>query len=148
MVLDAGVLVEAVLGSSLGLQLVEALKGNRILAYVTEVGVAELRYIVCRKLGTAESKERVDKLLGSGYVQVEDASFLVEAAARLKCERAVSLADCFCLALAQYYRCSALFSRRAAELVKEMQKRTFDVEIVFLEDCSLGGSWREVKEER
>jgi len=134
LVLDASVLVEAVLGTSLGMRLKEALEKEQVLAYVTEIGVAELRYIVCRKLGYAESKSRVDKLLASGYVQVEDASFLIEAAARLKCERSASLADCFCLALGQYYRCGVLFARREAELIKENRKKAFDVEMLFLED--------------
>jgi predicted nucleic acid-binding protein len=132
--LDASVLVEAVLGTSLSLRLKDALEKEQVLAYVTEVGVAELRYVVCRRLGLTESKEKVDKLLGSGYVQVEDVSFLIEAAARLKCERAVSLADCFCLALAQYYHCGVLLAKRENELVREMQKQPFDVKILFLED--------------
>jgi len=134
LVLDASVLVEAVLGTSLGQRLKEALEKEQVLAYVTEIGVAELRYILCRKLGYAGSKSRVDKLLASGYVQVEDASFLIEAAARLKCERSVSLADCFCLALAQYYRCGVLFARKEAELVRENHKKPFYVGVVFLEE--------------
>lgn len=134
-VLDAGVLVELVLGTPLGLRLEDALKKGHILAYATEVGVAELRYVVCRRLGLAESQNKVDKLLTSGYIQVEDTSFLVEEAARLKCERALSLADCFCLALARRFACKALFARREAELVREVGRKPFGVDVVFLEEC-------------
>jgi predicted nucleic acid-binding protein len=136
MVLDAGVLIEAVLGTSLGRRVEDALREGHVLAYVTEVGVAELRYVVCRRLGLAESQDRVDRLLASGYVQVEDLSSLIKAAARLKCERVLSLADCFCLALAKRFACKALFARKERELVEEMKKKPFDVEVVFLEDFS------------
>jgi predicted nucleic acid-binding protein len=133
-VLDASILVEFALGTPLGLRLEDVLEKEQVVAYATEVGTAEVRYVICRMLGSAESKDRVDKLLASGYVQVEEVSFLVEAAARLKCERAVSLADCFCLALAQHYQCSALFARREAELAKEMQRKPLGIDVLFLED--------------
>ena len=52
----------------------------------------------------------------------------------LKCERALSLADCFCLALARKLECNAIFAKREAELVKETRKKPFDTEVLFLED--------------
>lgn len=134
LVLDASALIEAMFLSPMGSRLVEALEKNLVIAYATEFNIAELRYIACRKLGLIESKERVDKLLASGFIHVEETSFLIEEAARLKCERAISLADCFCLALARRFACRALFARREGDLVREMRKKTFDVEILFLED--------------
>jgi len=134
LVLDASALIEAMFLSPMGSRLVEALEKNLVIAYATEFNIAELRYIACRKLGLIESKERVDKLLASGFIHVEETSFLIEEAARLKCERAISLADCFCLALARRFACRALFARREGDLVKEMRKKPFDVEILFLED--------------
>lgn len=134
LVLDASALIEALFFSPMGLRLVEALERNLVIAYTTEPNIAELRYIACRKLGLVGSKERVDKLLASGYIHVEETSFLIDEAARLKCERALSLADCFCLALARRFACRALFARREGDLTKEMRKKPFDVEIVFLED--------------
>lgn len=134
LVLDGSALVDAVFSSPSGVRLVEVLEKELVIAYTTELGIAELRYVVCRKLGLKESKERVDKLLASGYVQVEDVSGLIEDTARLKCERAISLADCFCLALARKNGCGALFARRESDLIKEMRKKPFDVEVLFLED--------------
>jgi len=117
-----------------GLKLKEALKKELVSAHTTELAIAELRYILCRKRGLKESKERVDKLLASGYIQVEDTSLLVDDAARMKCEKAISLADCFCLALAHKIRCAALFARRETDLTREMQRKPLDMELLFLED--------------
>jgi hypothetical protein len=66
----------------------------------------------------------VDKLLASRYISVEDTHPLINEASKYKCERTISLADCFCLA----------FARKEKDLVKEMQRKPFDVEILFLED--------------
>jgi len=132
---DASVLIELASAMPLGLGFRDLLKSEVVEAYVTELAVAELRYVVCREHGWAVSKERVDRLLESGYLHVEGSSVLVEEAARLKCKRALSLADCFCLALARRYGCRALFADKEVKLVRDMQKKPFDVEVVFLEDC-------------
>jgi predicted nucleic acid-binding protein len=132
--LDTGVLIELLFSTPTGLKLKEALKAGLVEAYITEFSIVELRYILCRRLGLIESDERVDKLLASGYISIEDTLHLIKDASRYKCERAISLADCFCLALAHKSSCSALFPRREKDLVKEMQRKPFDVEILFLED--------------
>jgi len=45
-----------------------------------------------------------------------------------------SLADCFILALAKKLGCKALFAKREVELEEELKKKSFDVEIVFIEE--------------
>jgi hypothetical protein len=133
-VLDTSTLIELVFSTSTGLKLKEALKDGLVEAYTTELSIAELRYILCRRLGLIQSNERVDKLLASGYITIEDTTPLILDASKYKCERAISLADCFCLALAHKSLYSTLFARRESDLVKEMQRKPFDVEILFLED--------------
>ena len=132
--LDASALIELVFSTPTGLKLRKALEKEVVEAYTSELGIAELRYVLCRRLGWTESENRVDKLLASGYVRVEGMSLLIKEASKYKCERAISLADCFCLALARKNSCKSLFARREVDLTKEMQKKTFDVEILFLED--------------
>jgi len=132
--LDTSALIELTFSTSAGIKLREALKGGLVEAYATELSITELRYVLCRRLSLAESSERVDKLLESGYMVIGDTYSLIYDASRYKCERAVSLADCFCLALAHRSSCSALFARREKELVEEIQRKPFDVEILFLED--------------
>ena len=99
-----------------------------------EVALAELRYILCRGLGMREAKARVEKLLASGYLLVEDVSGLIASAADIKCERALSLPDCFTLSLGSRLSVPCLFAGRERELLAEMERRAFDVEITFLED--------------
>jgi hypothetical protein len=132
--LDASTLIELIFSSSTGIKLKETLKNGLVRAHTTELSIAELRYVLCRRRGLAESNEKVDNLLASGYIAVEDTASLIIEASKYKCQRAISLADCFCLALAHKLSCSALFARREEDLVKEMQRQTFDVEILFLED--------------
>jgi predicted nucleic acid-binding protein len=109
------------------------LESDIIKAWTTELAVAELKYILCRNLGWQESNERANKLLASGYVKVEDTFALVNEASKIKCQRAISLPDCFTLALAQKIVGGALFARKEQDLTREMRKKPFEMNIVFLE---------------
>jgi hypothetical protein len=65
---------------------------------------------------------------------VESISPLIESASEYKCDRAISLPDCFSMSLAKRLSLPVLFAVREKELAKEIEKRPFDVEILFLED--------------
>jgi hypothetical protein len=56
------------------------------------------------------------------------------AAGTIKCERAISLADCYVLGLAKLEGVTALFAKREKELEKEIEERAFDIPVQFLED--------------
>lgn len=103
-------------------------------AYTTELAIAELKYILCRKIGWRESNDRVNKLLASGYLKIEDTATLTDTASQTKCKRAISLPDCFTLALAQKLTGTALFARKEQDLNTEIQKRQFELNILFLDD--------------
>lgn len=134
MVFDASVLVEVIF-STVGGRLVRRMLVDEVLfGYVTELAVSELRYVVCRMLGRDEAWRRVDKLLASGYFRVEEISPIVTLASEYKCERAISLPDCFSIALGEYLSMPVLFARREKELVREIERKPFDVDILFLED--------------
>ena len=98
------------------------------------MAITELRYILCRGLGRREAEVKVEKLLASGYLLVEDVSVLIASAADIKCERALSLPDCFTLSLGSRLSVPCLFAGRERELLAEMERRAFDVEIEYLED--------------
>ncbi len=132
--IDAGVIIELLLQSKAGIAIRNAMLDEVIDAYTTEIAIAETKYVLCRKLGWNEGSKRIEKLLASGYINVYRTDQLIDHAAKYKCERSISLADCFILALAKKLGCKALFARREQELVKEMEKEEFDVEILFLED--------------
>ncbi len=54
-------------------------------------------------------------------------------AGNYKCERAISLSDCFTLASSKNMGFPALF-KEEEEIRQEINKKAFDVEIFFLED--------------
>ena len=130
---DASALIELVHCEAPGQKLKQALEKEAVEAWTTELAVTELRYILCRKLGWAESSRRVNKLLESGYLKVESTRKLANAAAKLKCCRAISLPDCFTIALAQKIGGNALFARTEQDLTTEMQREPFKATVIFLE---------------
>lgn len=134
LVLDTSALIELVLSTTSGLKLREALKAESIETSTTTLNITELRYVLCRKLGSQKANDIVDKLLASGYITVEDISPLMLEASMHKCSRAISLCDCFTLALADKSSSAATFARKEKELITEMQKKPFDLKIIFLED--------------
>ena len=131
---DASALIELVYCEALGQKLKQALENDLVEAWTTELALTELRYILCRKIGWSESSKRVNKLLASGYFKVEDTMKLMNEAAKLKCGRAVSLPDCFTIALAQEISGNALFARKEQDLTTKMQRKPFDINVLFLED--------------
>jgi predicted nucleic acid-binding protein len=131
---DASVLIELIYCEATGQKLKQALEADLIEAWTTELALTELRYILCRKLGWSESSKRVSKLLASGYFKVEDTLKIMNDAAKLKCCRAISLPDCFTIALAQAINGNALFARKEQDLTTEMQRKPFDIDVLFLED--------------
>jgi predicted nucleic acid-binding protein len=134
-VLDAGVLIELVLFTDKAAGLFKAMIDEKVTVKTTELATTELRYILCRKLGIEESRERVGKLLKSGYIEVVDAP-LGELASEYKCKRSISLADCYSISLAKAISAPVLFAAKEEELLREMDRKPFDVEILFLEDLS------------
>ncbi len=132
---DASALIELIYCDKPGQNLKDALKSDLVEAWTTELAVAELKYVLCRKLGWHESNERVSKLLASGYIKIEDTSALINEASKTKCERAISLPDCFTLSLAQKISGSVLFARKEKDLVSEMRRKSFGVNILFLEEA-------------
>ena len=132
--IDTSALIELIFCDSLGQKLKKALETDMVEAYTTELAITELRYVLCRKFGWQHSKERVNKLLASGYFTVEGTSQLINEAAKIKCQRAISLPDCFILALANKIAGDALFARKEQELADEMGKKSFGITLLFLEE--------------
>jgi len=131
---DAGALIELVYASCIGSMLLNAMLDQEVELVTHELAVTELHYILCRQLGEREAKARVEKLLSSGYLVVEDLSGLLETAANYKCKRSISLPDCFTLSLGKERSLPVLFARKEKELLAENDKEAFNVDIHYLED--------------
>ena len=135
MVFDAGAIVELVYSTPSGIELREAIKIGTLRAFASEVVSTEAKYILCRKLGEHEASSRMKDISDSGLIEIEPLSPIISnLAAKYKCKRSVSLADCFGLALAKSMELPILFARSESEILKEMKKDSFDVEIRFLEN--------------
>jgi predicted nucleic acid-binding protein len=96
------------------------------------VNIAETAYILCRKVGREAARAKVDALISSGYVAIEDDLAIHLAAAEIKCERSISLADCYTFAVADAIRSGALFANREKELVEESRRKPFGAPTLFL----------------
>ena len=101
LVFDASAVLDLLYSTRGGVKIREALKSEKVSARITEVNLAEVMYVLCRRLGSKEAEKRVEALLESRYLDVHPASGLLRASAEYKCARKISLADCFGIALAQ-----------------------------------------------
>jgi predicted nucleic acid-binding protein len=132
--LDASVLVELTFSTDVGKELLGFMLEGQVDPHTTEIAEAELRYILCRRVGKEQAEERVANLQASGYLTIDSISGLIKTASSYKSERAISLADCFCLAQAKALDCPALFSSKENELLREITKRPFEIPVKFLRD--------------
>ena len=130
--LDGGVLLALALGEPGAEGLRDAIGGLEVEALTHELSVVEMTYVLCRRAGPAVALRKKSLLLRSGVVRVVSVSELADEAALIKCERAISLADCFTIALARVYGCPAVFAKKEKELEREMERRPFNVEMLFL----------------
>ena len=131
LVVDAGPLIELLCGTPLGLKFEEKVVEEDNLLYVSETTVSEVYYVLCRQLGRNEAARKTEILLES--VEVVEGEAVQMLAGDYKCKRAISLSDCFTIAAAKITGVPAMF-RKEKELLEEIEKEKFDVEIIFVED--------------
>jgi hypothetical protein len=130
---DAGVLIELV-QEGMNLPLFQEINEGRVNPKVTILALTELQYILCRKIGTQKSEEKVSALIDSNYFEISFLNDLRSISSTLKCQRAISLPDCFTIALAITRSIPALFATREKELDREIKKKPFQVQILFLDE--------------
>ena len=137
--LDGGVLIALALGDPSANKLRESIEEGVVEACTSSLALLEMAYILCRRLGWEVAKAKLELLRESRAIEVVELSEVVEEASKIKCERAISVADCCTLALAKLRGCKGLFAKRERELEKEERKKPFDVEIEYL--VKGGGSY-------
>lgn len=98
------------------------------------LAVAETFYVLCRLKGRGFAEEKLERILGSNVIEVSGSTETALEMGRIKCERAIPFADCACLASAKLVGAKAVFASREAELKREMERKSFPMELVFLED--------------
>ena len=126
--------IEQLLSTERGKTIKKAILEEKIFPHVSPVTLTEALYILCRHVGWNLASKKVTNLVNSGYFIIEDVENIIENSARYKCERKISLADCFTLGLAKYLSAPALFAVKEKEIINEEKKKPFDIHILFLED--------------
>jgi uncharacterized protein len=133
--IDSGVILAYYLGEDLGKLVKSSIlapgNGN---VYCSRQTISELFYMLCRRKGDEFASKAIETLLKSSYLSVVSSDEIDIQAGRYKCARAISLADCYVLAIAKIQSVPAVFARREEEVEKELERKPFDVKLLFLED--------------
>jgi len=132
LVFDTGVLVEIVRGSDSILSLKSRLESGILTPHITDLNLFELHYLICRKDDWTKAKSVVESIRESGYFRVHEAQEFLEAGARTKCERSISIVDCITIAAGEVLSIPVLFARREKEIDEELKKRPFKIDLKFL----------------
>jgi len=136
--LDTSAFIEYLMGSDLGRvvkEYFETLKSTENV-YCSLYSVSEIFYVLCRSKGPEYAAEKLNLMLSSHIVEVNGTMEMALETGRLKCGRALSMADCSCISTAKITGSRAIFAQSEKELAKEMSKEVFDVEILLLTDLS------------
>jgi predicted nucleic acid-binding protein len=132
---DSGVILAYFLGETLGeLVKLQILPIKDKTVFCNRICISELFYVLCKRKGPAFARESTNAFLQTQYASVVASDELDMMAGAFKCERSISLADCYVLGLAKLEGATALFAKREKELEKEIERRAFDVPVQFLED--------------
>lgn len=105
---------------------------EEISAYTTEIALTEMIYILCRKINAEIATQKYHDLINSKYITIIPTKELIYEAAKIKCTRKISIADCYTIALAKTYNCKALFAYPEKELITENNRKPFKIKIEFL----------------
>jgi predicted nucleic acid-binding protein len=131
--IDTGVLVEYIEDSALGKIFKEKILENDTFEefHISPLVYTEILYIYCRSLGFDQAKFTVQNLL-KDFIIAEERQ-LRDEAAKLKCQYAISIADCYSIALA-IIKNLTLYMKKEDEIEKALKKGKFPVEIIFIDD--------------
>jgi len=133
--IDSGVVLAYFLGERLGeLVKLEIFPPKDRTFLCNQLCLSELFYVLCRRKGREFARASTEMFLKAQYASVTATDELDAAAGAYKCERAISLADCYVLGLAKLEQAAALFARREGDLEKEVRRKPLDVPVHFLED--------------
>ena len=99
--------------------------------YISPLVITELEYIYCRKIGFELAKKRVVGFLKDFNISEE--SQLRDEAAKLKCQFAISIADCYSIALA-ILKNIPIYMKHETEIDSVLKEQKFPAQIIFIDD--------------
>lgn len=138
MTLDTSAIIEYLMGTELGSiikEYFETLKAEEKV-HCSLYSISEIFYVLCRLKGLKYAVEKINAMLSSQVIEINNTEEMALEAGKLKCERAISIGDCSCIATAQITKSRSVFSQGEKELVNEMKRKTFAVEILFLAELN------------
>ncbi len=132
-IVDTSVLIEVLENSALGKVFREKILKNPAnkIFIISPLAVTELLYIYCRKNGFTRAQEQVNDLLRDFVISNEED--IREDASQIKCNRGLSLADCYAIAIAKQENAPVYF-KSEEELEEESKKNPFLEKINFIDD--------------
>ncbi|BCU71268.1 type II toxin-antitoxin system VapC family toxin [Stygiolobus caldivivus] len=114
-VLDTGVILSFLEGEFR--EYYDKILNQEVTAYVSVVNLAEVYYVLCRRLGRKKAEKIFKGLINSGYFEIFGVKpKILKYASECKCKYSISLADCFAIGTAKFLNTKALF-RREKELI-------------------------------
>jgi predicted nucleic acid-binding protein len=131
-VLDGGVLIAIALGEQSASSISDEINELRHEYTCTEIALCELLYILCRSIGWKESQKKVQYLIESSAVKILPSKLIWNEAARIKCDVAIALPDCFTIAAARVISGQAIFVRKEKEIHKAIKQGKIDDTLLFL----------------
>lgn len=93
--------------------------------------ISELFYLLCRIKGRDFASSKLNEMLELNFITVHNSTSLAFSAGELKCAHSISLADCSCLATAEFLGIPAVF-RREKELEHDLSRRPFRTRVILL----------------
>jgi len=132
-VFDGGAVIELLLSGD-DSDIYQNIVDEKITPLATSLAIIEAEYILCRKIGKESAFEKIDNLLDSNFFDVIPINDFQRDISILKCFNPIALPDCATIALAVKNQIPALFAKKESELLKQLDKKPFDINIYFLED--------------
>jgi predicted nucleic acid-binding protein len=131
-VLDAGVLIAIALGEPSASNISDEISELQHEYTCTEIALCEFLYILCRSIGWKKSQQKVQYLIESSAIKIIPTGIVWNKAAKIKCDLAIALPDCFTIAAARVTGGQAIFVRKEKEIQKAIKHGKLNDTIIFL----------------
>ena len=132
-VIDTSVLIEYLEDTPLGKKFFKKILSNSKFQkfYIAPIVDTELKYILCRRKGYENAIKITSEFLKDFKIYPEEK--LRDETAHLKCNFAVSIADCYSLALGKLLDIP-IYTKKEEEISKASNRLMKIVKIIFVED--------------
>ena len=100
---DSSVLLAYYLGEKIGEKVKNLLFQDSMQEFFISLnGLTEIFYILCRKLDFNTANNKLETLINTNILQIITSTALIPLTGQYKCNRSISLSDCFVIGLAKH----------------------------------------------